>query len=151
MSTLFTFTSNGAPIKYRSKRSSNPYIVTFMNPAIANNTFLSSNASAIDIRYKKKIKIAPLVYKNLVSNYTSNLSMDIINSVEAHEGKLVVPSPPGAYTTTISPLHIYTICNQLLHHNTGFVIVKNEDLDIDIYDPPNKNLMLFNGTLDEIF
>lgn len=149
-STLFSFTVNGSPIKYRSTRSSHRYIVTFVNPSIAGKAPIQAN-SVIDIKYKNKVKISPVVYKNLVSNYTSNLSMDIINSVEAHEGRIVVPKPPGSYTMNISPLHMYTLCNQLLHHNTGFVIVKNEDLDVDIYDPPNKNLLIFNGTLDELF
>lgn len=149
-STVFSITHNGTPLKYRSNRSPNPYIITFLNQSIASNIYIRSG-SIINMIYKKKIKISPVVYKNLVSNYTSNTSLDIINSVEAHEGKLVLPKPPAAYTTAISPVHMYTICNQLLHHNTGFVIVKNEDLDIDIYDPPNKNVLFFNGTLDEIF
>lgn len=151
---FYSFTINGSPIKLRSKQSMNQYIVTYLNPSIARKIPLQRN-SPIDIRYKNKIEVPVTIYKNLLSNNTYDISIDIINSVSPHDGKLYIPSAPEEGgeigEREVMPLHMYTLCNYLLHHNTGFVIVKNEDFDVEIYDPPNKSMFLFNGTLDEMF
>ena len=152
MSTLFSYVKNGRPYLFTNKKNSKPYLVTSTQDNTMN---LIGPNRPIKLIYKHRKPIKELVYKNLLANSTEKFPKQVIDSINCFEGNLSQSgNEPGSHDIDglhISKVHLYTLTQSLLKDNLGLVIIKNDELIVDIYDPPAKSVSIFGGTLEDFF
>lgn len=152
MSTLFSYMNNAKPHIMTNNKNMKHYIVSAPKQEIIR---LICPDRKVQLTYGKPRRVCDTVYRNLLANSTDHTPKPVIDSVNCYEGSIIQRVDDHTEQTqehlSISRIHLYTLCNILLNNNIGLVIVKNDDLAIDIYDPPSLGHSFFSGTLDEYF